>query len=177
MFYDTKNKMELGILKEVEQMEADKLKKLLDVAQQFQADQFWNQIFDENKATPSGKSLSLNPLTTIKEFVPKCDLYETDDQLIIEAEVPGLKREDLQISIHQQMMTISGEFKSLRPNCKYYLKERMNRKFKKELMLPYPVFVNQIRSEIKKGILTIVMPLYREEVEDIPITFEQSSSE
>jgi HSP20 family protein len=156
-------------------MEVDKLKKWLDVAQQFQTEQFWNQIFDEKKQNKPGTGLSLNPLTVSGELIPKCDLYETEHDLIIEVEIPGLGKEDLHISLHQQLLTITGEFKTLLQNRKYFLKERANRKFKKELTLPYPVSVNHIRTEIHKGVLVIVLPINREEVESIPITFNPTA--
>jgi HSP20 family protein len=147
-------------------MEVNQFSKWLDVAQQFQAEQFWNQFFDSKNTQQFSNSHSF---TAINEYVPKCDLYEKDTKLIVEAEVPGLGKENLQISIHQQILTITGEFKSLTPNCQYYLKERVNRRFKKEITLPFPVNIHKVRTEINKGILVISMPINREEVEDIPI--------
>ena len=162
-------------VREVDLMEVDKLKKWLDVAQQFQTEQFWNQIFDEKNQNKPGTGLSLNPLTVSGELIPKCDLYETENELIIEVEIPGLGKEDLHISLHQQLLTITGEFKTLLQTRKYFLKERANRKFKKEITLPYPVAVNLIRTEIHKGVLVIVLPINREEVESIPITFNPAA--
>jgi HSP20 family protein len=158
-------------------MEIDNLKKWLEVAQHFQSDRFWNQIFDENSNSQSAHNLTLNPLTAAKEYFPKCDLFEIENELIVEAEIPGMKREDLHISIQQQFLTISGEFNSLQSNRKYFLKERANRKFKKELILPYAVLINKTHTEIRNGILVIVMPINRTKVENIPIAFEQSSQE
>ncbi|MCM2531978.1 Hsp20/alpha crystallin family protein [Neobacillus pocheonensis] len=152
-------------------MEIDKFKKWMDAAQQFQSDKFWNQILNENNENIP----SLNSLTTIKELFPKCDLYETENELIIEAEIPGMAKEDLHITVNQQVLTITGEFKTLKQNCKYFLKERANRKFIKELTLPYPIFANKIRSEIRNGILVIFMPFYREDSEKIPINFNHTN--
>ncbi|MFK9092968.1 Hsp20/alpha crystallin family protein [Bacillus salipaludis] len=158
-------------------MEVDKLKKWLNVAQQFQSDKFWNQIFDENSKNSSDKQFSLNPLTTIKELFPKCDLYEVEQVLVLEAEIPGLTKEDLHLSVQQQLLTITGEFKSLNQNRQYFLKERTNRQFKKELTLPYPILINKVKSEIRHGVLYIVMPFHQEDVENIPIAFDQTNSE
>ncbi|WP_223593201.1 Hsp20/alpha crystallin family protein [Neobacillus bataviensis] len=158
-------------------MEVDKLKKWLDVAQQFQSEKFWNQIFNETNRPSSNNNQSLNPLSAVNEFSPKCDLYEMENELIVEAEIPGLDRDSLQISVQQQVLTIKGEFKVLQQNRKYYLKERASRSFKKELILPYPIFVHKIKSELRNGVLTLSMPMNREEVEDIPITFDQSNPE
>jgi HSP20 family protein len=161
-------------------MEMDKLKKWLDLAQQYQADQFWKQIFDEknhNSSENKTPNTNTNPFTVAQEYIPKCDLYESGEGLVLEVEIPGLRKEDLHISINQQTLTISGEFKTFQTKNKYFLKERANRKFKKELTLPLPIITNSIRSELTSGILTIKMPINRDEVENIPISFENPTSE
>lgn len=157
----------------------DKLKKWLEVAQQFKTEHFWNQIFEENKNGSQNfeNQSSHNPLSMVKELFPKCDLYESDQELVVEAEIPGLTKEDIHITIQQRLLTIAGEFKALNQNQKYYLKERANRRFKKELTLPYPILMNKVKSEIRHGVLYIFMPFYRDDLENIPIAFDQTNSE
>ncbi len=154
-------------------MEIDKFKKWMDAAQQFQSHSFWNNIFD----TQNNQNPSQNSLASISELYPKCDVYETEKELIVEAEIPGITKENLHISIHQQLITIAGGFNTFRQNTTYYVKERVNRKFKKEIPLPYPVDIQQVKSEIRYGILTIIMPINREEIEDIPISYNPPFSE
>ncbi|MFJ5715206.1 Hsp20/alpha crystallin family protein [Neobacillus sp. NPDC093127] len=150
-------------------MEIDKLKKWMDTAQQYQSEKFWNNVFDsQNKSSPS-----LNPIKTVSELFPKCDLFETENELVVEAEIPGVLKENLHISIQHQLLTITGEYKTLVQNRKYFIKERPNRKFTKELTLPYPVNIQKVKSEMRYGVLSIVMPINREEIEDIPITFNR----
>ncbi|NRD80438.1 Hsp20/alpha crystallin family protein [Bacillus sp. BRMEA1] len=148
-------------------MDMEKFKKWMDDAQQYQSDAFWNKIFDSSKKN----SAPITPLS-ISEYIPKCDVYELDHHLIVEAEMPGLTKDHIHISIQQQLLIITGEFNTLKQNRKYFLKERANRKFKKEVTLPYPIIHRQIKSEIRNGILIIILPINREEVEDIPISFE-----
>ncbi|MEH7110307.1 Hsp20/alpha crystallin family protein [Bacillus sp. JJ1764] len=154
-------------------MEIDKFKHWMDVAQKFQTETFWNKIFDTQQKNPS----PISPTSSINDFFPKCDLFEIDKKLVVEAEIPGISRENLRISIQQQVLTITGEFISLQSNCKYYVKERMNRKFKKELTLPYPILIQKVKTEIQQGILYIMMPINEEEVEDIPISVNPTSNE
>ena len=159
-------------------MEMDKLKKWLDMAQQYQSDQFWTRIFDEKNDNSSGNNATAtNPFTAAHEYIPKCDLYESSEELVLEVEIPGLKKEDLHISINQQILTITGEFKSFKTNNKYFLKERANRKFKKELTLPFPIAINSTHSELSSGILTIKMPIIRDEIENVPISYDNPTSE
>jgi HSP20 family protein len=159
-------------------MEMDKFKKWLDMAQQYQADQFWKQIFDDKNNNSTAKNSSdSNPFTVAHEYIPKCDLYESSEELVLEVEIPGLKKEDLHISINQQVLTITGEFKTFQTKNKYFLKERANRKFKKELTLPLPIVTHSIYSELTSGILTIKMPVNRDEIENVPISFENPTFE
>lgn len=152
-------------------MEIDKLKKWLDTTQQFQSEAFWKNIFD----SPNHPSPSLSPIA-LTEFTPKCDLYEADNNLVAEAEIPGLTRENLHISIQEQLLTITGEFKTLQQNRKYHIKERASRKFKKEVNLPYPILKQKVKLNIHNGILSIIMPIKQEEVESIPISIHPSNS-
>lgn len=151
-------------------MDMEKFKKWMDTAQNYQTDTFWHNIFD----TQQKNGVPLTPLS-ISDFIPKCDLFEIEDLLIVEAEIPGVTKENLHISLKPQLLTISGEFQSLKQNRKYYLKERSNRKFKKDVTLPYPIILQQVKSEIQHGILTVHMPINHEEVETIPISIKQSN--
>ncbi len=157
-------------------MEFDKLKKWLDLAQQYQAESFWKQIFDD-KAENSSQSSLANPFTKAQEYVPKCDLYEENGKLTVEIEIPGINSDDVKISIKEQILTVSGEFKSLVSSRKYFLKERANHKFKKELTLPHPVLPENSTSLLNNGILIIHLPINQEEMEDIPIIFEDQTLE
>jgi HSP20 family protein len=151
-------------------MDMEKLKKWMDAAQAYQTETFWSNIFD----TQQKNGASLTPLS-ISEFIPKCDLYEIENMLVAEVEIPGVTKENLHISLQPQLLTISGEFQSLKQNRKYFLKERANHKFKKEVTLPYPIILQQVKSEIRQGILTILMPIHHDEVENIPISIKNSN--
>lgn len=157
-------------------MELDKLKKWLDLAQQYQAESFWKQIFDEKVENPPQSPLT-NPFMKAQDYVPKCDLYEENGKLTVEMEIPGINKDDIKLSIKEQILTVSGEFKSLIPGRKYLLKERATHKFKKELTLPFPVLPENSSSLLNNGILTIHLPLNQEEMEDIPILFDDQTNE
>lgn len=157
-------------------MELDKLKKWLDLAQQYQTENFWKQIFDEKTENPSPSPLE-NPFTKAQDYIPKCDIYEVSEELIVEIEIPGLNKEEIKISINQQTLTISGEFKSLVSSRKYFLKERANHSFKKEISLPFPVSLANSSSVLNNGILVINLPINQEEKENIPILFDEQPLE
>ncbi len=153
----------------------DKFTKWLDLAQQYNAESFWKQIFSD-KQSSFQSPISANPFSIAKDYFPKCDLFEETGEIVLEVEIPGIKKEDIHLSVHEQTLTLTGEFKSLKPKRKYFIKERANLKFKKELILPFPVNLEKGCSHLKDGILTIRMPIVREEVEDIPISSDNQDS-
>lgn len=157
-------------------MEIEKLKRWLELAQHYQIDGFWNQIFQESREKTSAAPPK-NLFSLSQEYFPKCDLYEANGELVMEMEAPGLTKDAVNISLNQQILRISGEFKTLRQPCTYFLKERANRKFTKELTLPYPVLENQSSSELVNGLLTVRLPINRDEIENIPISFSPDSPE
>jgi HSP20 family protein len=152
-------------------MELDNFKKWLDHALPYQSGNFWEHISDEN--TNPAPTAQKKAIVKKQEIFPKCDIYEKDGELVVEIEIPGVNKDDLHVSINEQILLITGECRSLEPNRKYFLKERVNQKFKKELTLPFPVLPNKGCSMLSNGILVIHLPVNEDGIEDIPILFNE----
>lgn len=88
------------------------------------------------------------------------DVYETERDLIVQAAISGIKTEDLDISLENDMLIIKGE--RLDPNRakskKYFVQECYFGPFSREIILPREIDTSKIKAEIKEGILTIKMP-------------------
>ena len=106
-----------------------------------------------------GLHLSLRPARQ----VPFIDLSETEDALIIRAEIPGIDPEDLDISITEYNLTIKGEMKQehVEGGVDYHRTERRYGYFSRTLQLPCPIMTEGVKAEYKKGVLNIVMPKYK----------------
>ena len=91
---------------------------------------------------------------------PAVDLYEEKDNLIVKAELPGMKKEDIDVSLHDGTLTISGERKSEREEKKgeTYRSERFYGRFQRSVMLPTPVSADKVKASYKDGILSITLP-------------------
>ena len=101
------------------------------------------------------------PLSTrIEREIPSIDLSETEDTLIIRAEVPGINPEDLEISITDNILTIRGEMKQVDNEKKgdYHRMERRYGYFSRTLQLPCKIVTENVQATYKKGVLSIVMP-------------------
>ena len=86
---------------------------------------------------------------------PYIQLYENETSILAKAALPGLKKEDLDIQIHNNILTIEGEKKSDYSDVKYLRKERSFGKFKKQIKLNTAIDSNRINAQLKDGMLTV----------------------
>ena len=91
---------------------------------------------------------------------PALDLYEDKDNLFVKVELPGLKREDINVSLHEGSLTISGERKSEQKHQdgQVYRSERFYGRFQRTVTLPTPVAADKVKAQYKDGVLTITLP-------------------
>jgi HSP20 family protein len=91
---------------------------------------------------------------------PAIDIAEHEDSILVRAEVPGCKADDIDISVYGNKLTISGE-KKLEDQKKekdYYHVESTYGSFRRELNLATDVDQDKINAECKDGVLTITLP-------------------
>ncbi|GAB4572837.1 MAG: Hsp20/alpha crystallin family protein [Anaerolineae bacterium] len=87
------------------------------------------------------------------------DAYETDDNLVIQASVPGMNPDDIHINLEDDVLTIEGDFNHNVENVKYILRERAPEgHFRRSLRLNVPVLVDKIEAVFDNGILTLTLP-------------------
>lgn len=88
------------------------------------------------------------------------DLEETDDDYIVQVELPGLKREDIEISVSEDHLTIKGERKREKEEKgkRYHRIERWYGKFERTVRFPTKVDPNKAKAEYKAGVLRVTLP-------------------
>lgn len=88
------------------------------------------------------------------------DMYQTDDDVVVKATVPGVKPEELEISVTGDVLTIRGEVKQEEEIKKenYIRQERRYGAFCRQLPLPVSVNVDKAKAEFENGILHLVLP-------------------
>ena len=92
-------------------------------------------------------------------WVPPVDLLETAEQYVLTAEVPGLRREDLDIRMHDGRLTVSGVRRDEDTPCEQYHRvERGHGSFSRSFHLPQPVDEARIAADLRDGVLTITCP-------------------
>ncbi len=107
-----------------------------------------------------GFGLSVGRFRTQEFPSPKIDISETDDELKVEAELPGLDDDDVEVVLSDNILTIKGEKKQEHEDKRkdYHVIERSFGSFSRAITLPYEVDPDAIRANFKKGVLTITIP-------------------
>jgi HSP20 family protein len=98
------------------------------------------------------------------EWVPPVDIYETDGELVLKAELPDMKREHIDVSVEHSTLTIRGERK-LDNDVKqenFHRVERAYGSFVRSFALPTTVDSSRIAAEYKNGVLTVKLPMREE---------------
>jgi HSP20 family protein len=86
------------------------------------------------------------------------DVYTTASELVIQASVPGLNPEDVEITIEGEAVTIRGERKPPLENVEYYIQERRYGPFARVIALNVPVQADAAEAVFEKGVLTLTIP-------------------
>lgn len=84
------------------------------------------------------------------------NVREEDDAYVLSALVPGLKAEDLNIQVLENVVSIEGEYKS--EEAEYLLSELPNGSFRRALRLPSDIEADQVQAKIADGVLTLNLP-------------------
>jgi HSP20 family protein len=88
------------------------------------------------------------------------DVFEDKDNVIVKAELPGMKKDEIEVSLHDGTLRISGERKneSKFQDAEVYRAERFVGRFQRSVSLPTPVASDKVSAQYKDGILTITLP-------------------
>ena len=86
------------------------------------------------------------------------DVYMTPEEVVIQATVPGLKPDDVQITLEGDTLTIKGEVKPPIENVDYILQERPYGQFSRTLTFNIPIQADKAEASFENGVLTLVVP-------------------
>lgn len=93
-------------------------------------------------------------------WLPAVDMYEDKENIFVRAELPGMKKEDIEISLHEGVLSLSGERKvdSKHEDANVLRSERFLGRFQRTLSLPGPVQADRVVASYKDGVLTVTLP-------------------
>lgn len=113
--------------------------------------QFFNEPF-------CGEAASL--ATTLEEGALPLDVSEDDKTVIVRASLPGFTKEDVNVEVHDGVLTIKAEHTDVREEKaeKFYRKERRTGSLSRRVALPSTVVEAETRAELSEGVLTLRIP-------------------
>lgn len=93
-------------------------------------------------------------------WTPALDLFDEKEHLTVKVELPGLKKEDIELSLHDGVLTVSGERKNEREqkDGETFRSERYFGRFQRSVTLPTAVDANKVSAAYKDGVLTVTLP-------------------
>lgn len=99
-------------------------------------------------------------LISKEDWAPRVDISETDNELVIKADIPDVKKEDVKVSVDEGVLTIQGEKKQEREESgkKYHRVERFYGNFSRSFSLPSYVNESKIEATFKNGVLKLSIP-------------------
>jgi len=97
--------------------------------------------------------------------IPSFDLQESDDNLVLQAEIPGLTPEDLEVSVTDDNLIIQGALtqETVGEESDYDRSESRHGFFSRTFQLPCKILVDNVKASYKHDVLTIVMPKWKAE--------------
>lgn len=115
------------------------------------------------------------PIRPLSIRMPSLDVYEEKDSVVVKAELPGMKKEDVEVNLVGENLTIKGEKKEDKEvkEDDYYRRERSYGSFLRTVTLPCEVKSDEIKASFKDGVLEIRMPKTEEaKKKSIPVKID-----
>jgi HSP20 family protein len=97
---------------------------------------------------------------TFTAWTPPCDIYETDEEIVLKMELPEMRKDDVRVTLENNVLTLRGErkFETVVIPENYHRIERKYGEFMRIFTLPTFVEGSKIAAEFKEGVLTVTLP-------------------
>ena len=114
-----------------------------------------NRLFED-----AGRGWRTDEPTATTTWSPAVDIFETEGEIVVKAELPGMERKDITLNLEKNVLTLKGErrFEKETKEDNYHRIERSYGTFSRAFSIPATVDEEQIRADYKDGVLKIVLP-------------------
>ena len=114
-----------------------------------------NRLFDD-----AGRPWRTDEPAATTSWSPSVDIFETECEIVVKAELPGMDRKDIQLNLENNVLSLRGErkFQKETKDDNYHRIERSYGVFSRAFSIPATVDEERIRADYKDGVLKIVLP-------------------
>lgn len=144
-------------------MNPDKINKWLEYAKNLTGNDFWSDIFEQQQAQTT---MGQHPFQAAKRpespaLFPAVDILTAEDEMIVLVDLPGVDKQDVHISMNDEILFIKGEVKPLYPGIPSVQTERFSGTFERPIGLPTRVDGQsaRVRAAFRQGTLVVRIPL------------------
>ncbi|MGA0596898.1 Hsp20/alpha crystallin family protein [Enterovirga sp. CN4-39] len=119
-----------------------------------------NRLFDEVMRGTSLAAAGQGQGGMSSVIAPQMNVSETDNEIRVTAELPGVSEQDIQVDLNDDLLTIRGEKKLERKEDKenFHFVERSYGTFQRSLQLPFPTDPGKVQARFENGVLTVTLP-------------------
>jgi len=125
-----------------------------------QAPSIWDEMF--NMRNEFDRLLGRSETQMSSQWYPAVDVHESKDELVMQAELPGLRSEDVELNVENGVLTITGEkrqaFEEGKEGTECHVMERRYGRFERRFSLPRSVDATKVKAEFEHGILRVSLP-------------------
>jgi HSP20 family protein len=116
-------------------------------------------LFEDIDTLTRGIWESWQPFMSGERLLPQTDMYEENGRLVLKTELPGVDKEDLDVTIEGDRLTIKAEKKEeTAEEATHHARERYYGQYFRSITLPYPVREENVSATMEKGVLEITLP-------------------
>jgi len=114
-----------------------------------------NRLFDD-----AGSTWRTDEPAATTSWSPSVDIFETEGEIVVKAELPGIDRKDIQLNLENNVLSLRGErkFQKETKDDNYHRIERSYGAFRRSFSIPASVDEERIRADYNDGVLKIVLP-------------------
>jgi HSP20 family protein len=121
-----------------------------------------DRVVDEAVGASPFQNLWARPNGTVAQAMP-IDVYATEDHAVILAAVPGMRPDDLEVSVHRNTVSLGGKIGNVAESTEakgatWYVHELGNGTYRRSVTLPFPIDADRIEATLDNGIVRIVVP-------------------
>ena len=118
-----------------------------------------NRLLDETYGGLSRQPGGQQRAQQLTEWAPAVDVLQRDGDLVVRAELPGVRPQDVEITVQDRVLTISGERREEHEEQRsgYYLRERKRGSFSRSMTLPEGVDEDRVRARYENGVLEVTI--------------------
>jgi HSP20 family protein len=162
-------------------MDMEKLRQWMEIAQGMQGGDFWKNVFDQDFAKqfindqPFSAAFSNNGTGQTREddkssrTFPFIDILTSDEEVMVMIELPGVKKENIELGLAGDILTVKGTAMPIHPHLKLAYTERFYGEFQRQIKLPDQVHASGLSAKFWNGILFVSYLRTIEKGESIPI--------